>query len=119
METINFTEKEMLLMNIIAHCEYTPAGGATPLNAEEAQTYTDVKTWAVNMDEDMATVKGVLGSLDKKGALVVDIDCGENMVAFTEAGFNSWVDAYQINVKKLAARVKKISNREFKAMLNN
>lgn len=107
METITFTEKEMLLMNIIAHCELTPVNGATPQNCEEAQTYTDVKTWAVNMDEEIATVKGVLGSLDKKGALYVDRDCGEDIVSFTEAGFQSWFDAYQISVKEMAARVKK------------
>ena len=66
------TEYESSVLNDIATSDYNQNNGSLPRSTEESATYLWVDEIAANVGLAMNQVKGVLGSLVKKG--IIDID---------------------------------------------
>ncbi len=89
-----FTPKEMLLLENIAHSEMCAANGATPESAADTNSYlwADERASALGISEQ--AVGGLLTTLQAKAAIGVtrptrqDPDGG---VWFTDGGFTAWM----------------------------
>lgn len=85
------TPNEINVLNGIAYAEMSPANGGKPRNIGDTGTWC----WADAFSATLSTnaVKGVLGSLVKKGLIVItDYSQEENVVDFTSLGFKVWQD---------------------------
>ena len=89
--TINLTANEIDVLNGIAYSEMSPANSCKPLSLEDTGTWC----WADSFSKTLSTnaVKGVLGSLVKKGVIQIDdYDRDDTVVDFTPEGFKVWQD---------------------------
>jgi hypothetical protein len=85
---MTITANESIVMNRIARHEMNPNNGEVPESHRDVLTYCWVEdfhpTWPA------AQVKGVIGSLSKKGLVLVCDGEEENTIEFTPAGFDAW-----------------------------
>ena len=83
------TENEKSILNIIARSEYNQNNGSIPRTVEESATYLFIDELADDSGLTVNQVKGVLGSLVKKGLVDVDdFDDEETLVQITKDGIN-------------------------------
>jgi hypothetical protein len=85
------TPNEIDVLNGIAYAEMSPANGGKPESIDDTGTWC----WADAFSATLSTnaVKGVLGSLAKKGLIIVaDHGPSETVVNFTSRGFKVWQD---------------------------
>ena len=81
------TELETSVLNIIATSDYNALNGSIPRTVEESATCLWVDEIADEAGLTMNQVKGVLGSLVKKGLIDIDdIDAKETLIQITENG---------------------------------
>ena len=85
---MNMTENEKSIMNTIATNECNPNNGSLPRTILESATWLFMDELASDSGLTVNQVKGVLGSLVKKGLLLVDEDEVESLVQFTQEGIN-------------------------------
>ena len=71
------TEMEKSILNIIATSEFNKLNGSIPRNTDESATWLFIDELAEDSGLTINQVKGVLGSLTKKG--IIDIDMDEDM----------------------------------------
>lgn len=89
-----FTDKEMQLLENIAHDEVTTCNGATPTKADETSAYLWADDRAKALGITGQAIGGLLTSLQTKGAIGVSAACREDPdggVWFTEAGLAAWM----------------------------
>ena len=87
------TENEKSVLNIIATSEFNQLNGSIPRTVEESATWLFIDEVADDASLTVNQVKGVLGSLVKKGLIDVDdIDEEETLIQITKAGIDElWV----------------------------
>jgi len=88
------TPYEKSVLNIIATSEYNQNNGSIPRTVEESATWLFVDDIAEDAGLTVNQVKGVLGSLVKKGLIDIDdIDAEEDtLVQITKNGIDElWV----------------------------
>ena len=79
------TENEKSILNIIARSEYNQNNGSIPRTVEESATWLFMDDLADDSGLTVNQVKGVLGSLVKKGLVDVDdIDEDETLIQITQ-----------------------------------
>ena len=90
---IKMTEYEKSVLNIIATSEFNQLNGSIPRTVEESATWLFVDEIADDASLTMNQVKGVLGSLVKKGLIDIDdIDAEETLIQITKKGLDElWV----------------------------
>ena len=87
------TDYEKSVLNIIATDECNSLNGSIPRTVEESATWLFIDQVAEDASLTVNQVKGVLGSLVKKGLIDIDdIDEEETLVQITKAGLDElWV----------------------------
>jgi DNA-binding MarR family transcriptional regulator len=87
------TEYEKSVLNIIATSEFNQLNGSIPRTTEESATWLFVDEIAEDAGLSMNQVKGVLGSLVKKGMINIDdIDADETLLQITKKGIDElWI----------------------------
>lgn len=90
---MNMTEYEKSILNSIATSEYNRLNGEIPRNTEDSATWLFVDELAEDNGLTMNQVKGVLGSLVKKGLIDIDdVDAEETLIQITKAGIDElWI----------------------------
>lgn len=87
---MSLTSNEKSILNIIATDEMNSLNGSVPRTTEESATWLYTKDIAEEAVMAVNQVKGVLGSLVKKGILDIDDydDDSEHLVQITKKGIN-------------------------------
>ena len=90
---MNITANETAVLSAIALHEFSGSNGHPPASKDEhGGTYCWVNDFASATDLVMGQVKGVLSSLVQKNLIVIDdFDGEDNVVAFTDAGFDAYL----------------------------
>ena len=90
---MELTQLEKSVLCIIGTSEFNQLNGSIPRTTEESATWLFVDEIADDASLTMNQVKGVLGSLVKKGIIEIDdIDADETLIQITKDGINELWD---------------------------
>lgn len=86
---MNLTENEKLLLKVISRDEMNAVNGGKYSDISDLSTFVDVESWAYDSKMSMKSIKGILGSLVKKGMINIS-EYEKDLMAldFTLIGFH-------------------------------